>query len=542
MKTNLRLIFMSLLTAIGMAGKAQLQVPIMNSNPSAVPVIFLDFDGHTVNNTGWNYNGPIYCGATTLDTASIRQVFNRVAEDYKPFMINVTTDSTKFLAALTTRRVRVLLTVSYEWYTDPQHQVGGVANVGSFADIADDPCFVFTSSHQNSIKNISEAASHEAGHTLGLFHQARWNLSSCALINEYHTGLGTGETSWAPIMGIGYTKNLTTWNIGPDPYGCNRIQDDASIIIQPANGITYRADDFDSTFAAAQNIPFSSNQFNVNGEIEKSYDKDMIKFTLTSARQIRIDLLPFSAGAGNAGSNLDILAKLYTGSQVLLNIYNPASILSATIDTTLNAGTYYLKVQGTANANAPEFASMGSYIMNAQLSGGGTLPLRVLRLMGTLTGDKHNLSWIIDADEQIVSQIVEVSTDGRSFAPVINTGDGLQRAYTYKPFSTNNTLIYRLNVTFDNGKQYYSNIVAIRQSGNVEIPKLVTNVISSNAVNVTSPGVFDYAVYDYAGKSVAKGKLNGGINTIQMGNTTSGMYIIRYAKGTEQWADKFVRQ
>ncbi len=268
----------------------------------------------------------------------------------------------------------------------------------------------------------------------------------------------------------------------------------------------------------------------------------MFKFTLSSARQVHIDALPFSVGSGNSGSNLDIRISLYSNSQILLNTYNPASVLSATIDTTLNAGTYYLKVQGIGNTNAPEFASMGTYVLNAQLSGGGTLPLRVLRLMGGLTGDKHNLSWIIDADEQIVSQVLEVSGDGRNFAPVINSSDAQQRAYTYKPSSTNNTLIYRLNVTFDNGKQYYSNIVAIRQSGNVEIPKLVTNVISSNAVSVTSPGVFDYAVYDYAGKSVAKGKLNGGINTIQMGNTTSGMYIIRYAKGTEQWADKFVRQ
>jgi hypothetical protein len=394
----------------------------------------------------------------------------------------------------------------------------------------------------NSVKNISEATSHESGHTLGLYHQARWNLSTCVLMNEYHYGQGTGETSWAPIMGVGYSKNLTTWNIGPDPYGCSNTQNDAAIITQSANGITFRADDFDSTFAAAQNIPFTSNQFLVNGEIEKSYDKDMIKFTLTGARHVHINLLPFSVGAGNAGGNLDILAKLYTSSQILLNNYNPADSLSATIDTTLNAGTYYLKVQGTANINAPEYASMGTYIMNTQLSGGGALPLRVLRLMGTLTGDKHNLSWIIDADEQIISQTLEVSADGRTFVPVTNTADAQQRAYSYKPFSTNNTLIYRLNVTFENGKQYYSNIVAIRQSGNVEIPKLVTNITGSNSISVTSPGVFDYAVYDYAGKSVAKGKLNSGINNIQMGNATSGMYIIRYAKGTEQWADKFVRQ
>jgi hypothetical protein len=536
MKTNLRLTILSLLL-FAAAGKAQ--VPIMSSNPSVVPTIFLDFDGHTVNGTSWNYNGPIYAGACTLDTASMRQVFNRVAEDYKPFTINVTTDSTKFLAAPTTRRTRLILTVSHEWFGTG---AGGVANTNTFSDIADDPCFVFTALQLNNVKNIAEAASHEVGHTLGLFHQASWNTTTCALINQYNYGQGTGETSWAPIMGVGYSKNLTTWNIGPDPYGCNRIQNDADLIARAANGITYRADDNDSTFAAAQLIPFATNQFLFNGEIEKSYDKDMIKFTLTGARQVHIDALPFSVGTGNSGSNLDVLLKLYTDSEVLLNTYNPTDVLSATIDTTLNAGTYYLKVQGTGNANAPEYASMGTYVVNAQLSGGGTLPLKVLRLMGTLSGDKHNLNWIIEADEQIISQTLEVSTDGRSFVPVTNTNDALLRTYNYRPFSVNGTLLYRINVAFDNGKQYYSNIVAIKQTGNVEIPKLVTNIASSSTIGITSPGIFDYAVYDLSGKSVAKGRLVSGLNNIQLNNATGGMYIIRFAKDNEQWTDKFIRQ
>ncbi len=543
MKTNIRLTILSILffAAIGNA-----QVPVLSSNPNVVPTIFLDFDGHTVNGTSWNYNGPIYAGAATIDTAAMRQVFNQVAEDYKPFSVNVTTDSTKFLAAPTTKRIRLILTVSYEWFGNT---AGGVANTNTFSDIADDPAFVFTSLLWNNTKHIAEAASHEVGHTLGLFHQASWNTTNCTLINSYNYGQGEGVTSWAPIMGVGYSKTLTTWNIGPDPYGCNRIQNDAAIItrdsISPSNrgnGITYRADDADSVFATAQNIPFAANQFVFNGEIERSYDKDMIRFTLSNTKIVHIDALPFSAGSGNSGSNLDVLLGLYNSSEVLLNTYNPATLLNATIDTTLNAGTYYLKVQGTGNANAPEFASMGTYLLSAQLTDGGTLPLRVLRLMGTLSGGKHNFSWIIEADEQIVSQTLEVSADGRNFEPITNTSDANLRTHNYKPFSTNGTLLYRLNVVFDNGKQYYSNIVAIKQSGNVEVPKLVTNLVVSNAMKITSPGAFDYAVYDLSGKSVAKGKLTSGLNTVQLNNNTAGMYIIRYAKDNEQWADKFIRQ
>src|ERR1044071_6003005 len=83
------------------------QVPKLSSYPSAQAVMFIDFDGHTVSNTSWNFSGsPIVCGASGLDSAQIVEVFNRVAEDYRPFNLNVTTDSTKFLAAPANKRMR----------------------------------------------------------------------------------------------------------------------------------------------------------------------------------------------------------------------------------------------------------------------------------------------------------------------------------------------------------------------------------------------------------------------------------------------------
>ena len=53
------------------------QVPVLSSNPSASAVIFLDFDGHTVANTSWNYAGPIYCGASGMNNTQITEAFNR---------------------------------------------------------------------------------------------------------------------------------------------------------------------------------------------------------------------------------------------------------------------------------------------------------------------------------------------------------------------------------------------------------------------------------------------------------------------------------
>ncbi|MFM7671659.1 MAG: hypothetical protein ACKO6Q_03570 [Bacteroidota bacterium] len=118
---------LSLMTLIaGMI--AQAQVPALNSYPSASAVIFLDFDGHTVDGTGWNYNGPIFCAPAGMDNTKITSIFNRVSEDYRPFNVNITTDSTKFLAAPVNMRMRVVVTITSSWYGN----AGGVAFVGSF--------------------------------------------------------------------------------------------------------------------------------------------------------------------------------------------------------------------------------------------------------------------------------------------------------------------------------------------------------------------------------------------------------------------------
>ena len=76
------------------------QVPVLSSYPAAPAVIFLDFDGHTVDGTSWNWSGsPIVCSTSGLNTGGITEIFNRVAEDYRPFNINITTDSTKFIGS-----------------------------------------------------------------------------------------------------------------------------------------------------------------------------------------------------------------------------------------------------------------------------------------------------------------------------------------------------------------------------------------------------------------------------------------------------------
>lgn len=532
MKTNIQSFLLTLCFSSVLGAAAQ--VPALSSYPSASAVIFLDFDGHTVTGTAWNSYGPIYCGASGLNNAQVTEVFDRVSEDYRPFDVNVTTDSTKFLAAPVNKRIRAIITVTSDWYG----AAGGVAFLNSFTWGDDTPCFIFSALLNYNVKNISEASSHEVGHTLGLYHQATYD-ANCTKISDYNFGQGSGEIGWAPIMGVGYYQNFTLWNNGPNSYSCTNYQSDLDIITTN-NDFGYRTDDYNGTFAGAANTFFTNNQLTINGVIERTNDMDMIKFIQPALGRFQLNASPYSVGSSNAGSDLDMQVTLYNSSQAQLNIYNPGTLLSSFIDTTLDAGTYYLKVEGKGNLYAPNYASLGSYSLQASFTASTPLPLRRLELHGGVNGNKHELNWIIEADEQVTSLILEISTDGRNFTPVTQTANNV-RSFSYKP-SVTTAAQYRLNVTFDNGHQYYSNIVTLREAGAEQRPKLVSNFINTDVITVSSPGSYSYIIYDFNGKTITTGQLNTGLSVINATGITSGMYLIRFARNTEQWTDKLIRQ
>jgi hypothetical protein len=513
---------------------ASSQVPKLNSYPSASAVIFLDFDGQTINGTSWNYNGPIYCGASGLDNTKINTIFDRVAEDYRPFNVNITTDSAVYYAAPATKRMRAVLTVTSDWYGS----AGGVAFIGSFTWGDNTPCFIFTALLNYNVKNIAEAVSHEVGHTLGLYHQSTYDVN-CVKTSDYNYGQGTGEIGWAPIMGVGYYQNFTLWNNGPNSFGCTSLQSDLNIITT-TNGFSYRTDDHAATFAGATTTAFSSNQFTVNGIIEQSSDADLIKFNQPSGGRFQLSAVPYNVGSGNAGSDLDMQVTLYNDAQTLLNVYNPGNLLSSVIDTILSAGNYYLKVEGKGNMYAPNYASLGSYALQGTFTANDPLPLRSIELKGEKNNDKHILKWIIEADEQVTDQIIEISTDGKNFSPLNNT-PAAERSFVYQPIIPG-TLQYRLNVTFENGKQYYSNIITLKTGSNTNRPQLKGNVIHNSTLSVSSPSMFTYIVVDVAGKVLASGELSAGLNIINTRINTGGMYFISFSNGIDHWNDKIIYQ
>jgi hypothetical protein len=312
--------------------------------PTANPgVILLDFDGHTVSGTPWNYNGAFVCTPANLSAVAMGSIVDRMENDFAPFYITVTTDEAVYNAANPSRRTRVILTETWEWFG----QAGGTAFIGSFTWGDNTPCFVFSSLLGYNEKQIAEAASHEAGHTLGLRHQSVYSGST--LVNEYNYGLGSGEIGWAPIMGCAYNRNMSTWHNGPNNLGYNSYQDDAAII---RNLVGSKSDDYSNTISSA--APLSSS---LSGTINSNGDVDFFSVNLSSPATLTA--VPFNVGINNAGANLDLVVKIYNNNGQLINTINDPLLLHAGL--VLNGGQYFVSVSVAANQYATTYGQLSQY-------------------------------------------------------------------------------------------------------------------------------------------------------------------------------------
>jgi hypothetical protein len=371
----------------------------LNSLSGANHTIYLDFTGHTTTGTFWNTSArpTITTPAFDLDGNTaffsaveqerIQYIWQRVAEDFSPFNVNVTTQSPTNSGDLinsgagdTRWGVRVAIGgSSSDWFGGG---AGGVAYVNSFNWNTDTPAFVFTSNLANDEKYIAEAISHEAGHTLGLGHDGRISPSE-----GYYGGQGSGETGWGTIMGVGYYRNLTQWSRG-QYNSANNTEDDLAIITT-RNGFGYRVDDTGNSIAAARALTVSGTTVSGSGIIERNTDVDFFSFT-TGAGAINLTVNPFSRGP-----NLDILAQLYNSSGVLVASSNPTDFLSATISTTLNAGTYYLAIDGVGKGDPlttgyTDYGSLGQYFIGGNViapSGGDAAAVSFALSASTVTED-----------------------------------------------------------------------------------------------------------------------------------------------------------
>ena len=509
-------------------------LPKLSSLSTASATIFLDFDGQTVISSVWNNGSPLFCAASGMNDTQITEIFNRVSEDYRPFNINITTDSTIFLAAPLTKRIRIIVTPTSGWYTG----VGGVSYTGSFTWGDDTPGFVFPDRLANSPKMIAECCTHESGHTVGLSHQSLYS-NTCALVATYNAGTGTGETGWAPVMGNSYYKNLTGWNNGPTPNGCNASQDNLSIITTQ-NGFSYRKDDYsddpDSIHAVVSVI---SKSFSQSGIISTPSDKDVFKFDFATNGKLHLDAIPFSVGTNLDGANLDIKLTLLNSSKQVIGTFDSPTLLNALIDTILNAGIYYVALKGTGNVNTTNYGSLGSYTISGTFVENGPMPIKEVALKGKTDNYKHNLNWMIAAYEPIKTIVVQSSTDGRFFSNLATVATK-EYNFTYTP-NTNADIYYRLKVTPAINQIVYSNIITLKSASVTEKLFKVSTFVNKEIV-VNARANYQYQLADINGRVIATGSSNTGTNRINISNIPNGIYVLQMITNNQRQTERIIKQ
>ncbi|MEO8765014.1 MAG: T9SS type A sorting domain-containing protein [Ginsengibacter sp.] len=509
-------------------------LPVLSSFPSAQATIFLDFDGQHVQASSWNGGNPLNCASSGLTDTQISQIFNRVSEDYRPFNINITTDSTKFLAAPLTRRIRIIITPTSGWYTG----VGGVSYTGSFTWGDDTPGFVFCDRlGPNNTKMVAECCTHESGHTVGLSHQAKYN-GSCTLLATYNDGTGTGETAWAPVMGNSYYKNFSGWNNGPTPSGCTADQDNLSIITS-INGFTYRPDDHSNDPALnPTTVTINDELFADNGIITTNSDKDVFKFNLAEPGQLHINAQPFSVGPNNDGADLDVKIELLNSSLQVIQVYDPVSILNVTLDTSLNAGVYYISVEGAGNSNTSNYGSLGSYTFSGSFRPLFTTPIREVSLNGKADHDKHLLNWNIIADEPISALSLESSSNGTTFTTLATLSID-SKNYNYIPPVKQN-IYYRIKAVSITDQTVYSNVLSLKLAGSS--PKVFTvSTIAHNEVTVNATEDYEYRLADMNGRVMQAGTGKTGTKTININNNPNGIYLIQLISNNQRSTERIVK-
>lgn len=448
----------------------------LHSRPGSSRVIFLDFDGHTTSGTSWNtsYTGgaPIVSAPYSLDgdpntfnTAeqdAIQYIWQRVAEDFAPFDVDVTTedpgDAGIFRSSTSDTLYGTRAVISPTNFTG--QSIGGIAYVGVFNYVGTNykPAFIMTSGLGNNEKNIAEATSHEVGHNLGLSHDGTASVG-------YYQGHG----DWAPIMGVGYYRAVTQWSKGEYP-GANQLQDDLAVM--QTYGIAIIPDDHGDSRATATVL--SGTNLSASGVVTTRTDTDVFQFS-TGTGNVTLNFNP-----APRGPNLDIQATLTDSNGNTVAVLNPAG-LAASYTGTLAAGVYFITVDGVGAGDLvtgySDYASLGQYTITGTLTGSNLQPPTAAASANPTSGQAPLTV--------AFSSVGSTDPDGTITGYNWNFGDGTSVSNAANPshvYTSAGTFTAVLTVTDNDGLTASSSVsitVSPAPSVNIYVASITMSVVKS---------------------------------------------------------------
>ena len=153
---------------------------------------------------------------------------------------------------------------------------------------------------------------------------------------------------------------MTQWSNG-DYTGATRFQDDLKVLTRNVHQVKFRPDDHGNDMSSATPLNARS-ALSGWGVIEKRTDVDFFEFT-TGSGDVNIRVNAFGENP-----NLDVLATLYDTDGNVVAVRNPLGFVNASFNVTLDAGTYYLSVDGTGlDGEYSDYGSLGYYEISGSI-------------------------------------------------------------------------------------------------------------------------------------------------------------------------------
>lgn len=259
---------------------------------------------------------------------------------------------------------------------------GGVAYVGAWGlggTINPTLRPAFTYNGVSRPRSAATTVSHEAGHNFGLRHDGSTLVGAdvtTASGSEYLTAMiGSGGTVWAPIMGGGFTADVTQWSDGGYQGATRPAQDDVSMIRARLGAITSSEAQPETTWAG---FAQDGTTRTVSGIIGTAGAEHLYTFVITNPGDVTVSAKTQYSGADIHKLMLSLFFDLTitdSANNVVCSVTMPVPDVAPTNACALvntPSDTYTVRMRGIGLSTETfrgdplftNYASLGSYSMD----------------------------------------------------------------------------------------------------------------------------------------------------------------------------------